>query len=182
MRHIHRVVGAVSTGLAVRTGAGMSNSGRKSLLAGDNLPSPPHASRSEAHHPAAGAATPSLIPLRAHPGTALLVGRQDHTHLLGMDRCDDRVRRRGHEAIETDKVGAWDPFRLRAAITVERRPDAAECRAYQSGWRPWSQYLGPTAARRSGSSPHNSSFLVDDPVLLQLSRWGRVRRRSASLD
>ncbi len=33
-----------------------------------------------------------LIPWRLHPYVALLIGRQDHRHGLGMDRRDDRLR------------------------------------------------------------------------------------------
>src|SRR5262245_36311199 len=37
---------------------------------------------------------------RAHPNVTLLIGRQDHRHGLGMDRLDDRVRRRRQEAVD----------------------------------------------------------------------------------
>jgi len=41
-----------------------------------------------------------LIPRRAHPDIALLIGSQDDRHGLGMDRFDDRVRRCGQKAID----------------------------------------------------------------------------------
>ena len=63
-------------------------------------------------------------PRRAHPHVALLIGRQDHRHCLGMDRLDDDVRCRRQKAV--DLMRPWHRLRLRAAITVERRPDASE--------------------------------------------------------
>ena len=49
-----------------------------------------------------------LIPWRAHPDVALLIGRQDHRHGLRMDRLDDRVRRCREKAV--DLVRARDGF------------------------------------------------------------------------
>ena len=49
-----------------------------------------------------------LIPRRAHPDVALLIGRQDHRHRLRMDRLDDRVRRRRQEAAAAEvRAGAF---------------------------------------------------------------------------
>jgi Phage integrase family len=58
-----------------------------------------------------------LIPRRAHPDLAFLVGRQDHRHRLGMDRLDDRVRRGRQKAV--DEVRAGDRLRLRAPVSFD---------------------------------------------------------------
>ena len=62
--------------------------------------------------------------LACHPDIAFLVGGQDHRHGLGMDRLDHRVRRCREKTI--DLMRPRHRLRLRAAITVERRPDASE--------------------------------------------------------
>jgi hypothetical protein len=67
-----------------------------------------------------------LIPRRARPNVALLVGRQDHGHRLGMDRRDNSVRRGRQEAI--DKVRTRNRFGLGAAVALELGPEARECR------------------------------------------------------
>jgi hypothetical protein len=41
-----------------------------------------------------------LIPWRAHPNVAHLVGREDHRHSFGMDWRDDGIRRNRQEAID----------------------------------------------------------------------------------
>ena len=64
-----------------------------------------------------------LIPWRAHPHVPYFVGGQDHRHGLGMDRLDDRVRRRRQKAV--DQVRAGDRFRFRP-IALELGPDAGE--------------------------------------------------------
>jgi len=66
-----------------------------------------------------------LIPRRAHPNVAFLLGCQDHRHGLGVDRFNDRVRRRREEAI--DIVRSADRFGFGPAITFELSPDATEC-------------------------------------------------------
>jgi hypothetical protein len=65
-----------------------------------------------------------FAPRRAHPHVPLFVGGQDHRHGLGMDRLDHRVRRCREKTI--DLMRPWHWLRLRAAIPVERRPDASE--------------------------------------------------------
>jgi hypothetical protein len=61
---------------------------------------------------------------RPHPNVTLLVGGQDYRHRLRMDRLDHRVRRCREKTI--DLMRPRYRLRLRAAITVERRPDASE--------------------------------------------------------
>ncbi len=58
------------------------------------------------------------------PHVPLFVGRQDHRHGLRMDRLDHRVRRCREKTI--DLMRPRHRLRLRAAITIERRPDASE--------------------------------------------------------
>ena len=65
-----------------------------------------------------------LIPRRAHPNVALLVGRQDHRHRLGMDRLNHRVGRCREKPVAL--MRPRHRLRLRAAITAERRPDASD--------------------------------------------------------
>ena len=65
-----------------------------------------------------------LVPRRAHPDVALFVRRQDHRHRLWVDWFDDCVRRGREKTI--DIMRPRHRLRLRAAITVERRPDASE--------------------------------------------------------
>ena len=67
---------------------------------------------------------PRLIPWRAHPDVALLVGRQDHRHGLGMDRLNDGVGRGRQETI--DQMRARNGFRLSASVSLEFGPDASE--------------------------------------------------------
>ena len=64
------------------------------------------------------------IPRCAHPNVPLLFGGEDHRHGFGMDRRDDSVRRCCQEAV--DLMRPRHRLGLRAAIPVERRPDARE--------------------------------------------------------
>ncbi len=75
--------------------------------------------RSSKRHRAEDAVTPFL-----HPDIALLIGRQDHRHRLRMDWLDHRVRRCREKA--ADLMRSWRRLRLRAAIPVERRPEASK--------------------------------------------------------
>ena len=63
-----------------------------------------------------------LVPRRAHPDVALLVGDQDHRHRLRVDRLDDRVRRRRQKAV--DVVRPRDRLRLgaRSPLNSAQRP------------------------------------------------------------
>jgi hypothetical protein len=70
------------------------------------------------------AATPSLHPTARASKRPLVIGGQDHRHCLRMDRFDHRVRRCREKTI--DLIRAGYRLRLRAAITIERRPDASE--------------------------------------------------------
>ena len=65
-----------------------------------------------------------FIPRRAHPDIALLVGRQDHRHGLGVDRHYDGVRRRRQEAVDEMRPG--DRLGLGTALAFEFGPDARE--------------------------------------------------------
>src|SRR5215469_11506319 len=63
-----------------------------------------------------------LVPWRAHPNVALLIGRQDHRHRLRMDRLHHRICICREEAV--DLMRPRDRLRLGAAITIERGPNA----------------------------------------------------------
>jgi hypothetical protein len=65
-----------------------------------------------------------LVPGRAHPHIALLLGRQDHWHRLRVDRLDHRVWCRGQEAI--DEMRPRDRLRLGATVAFVLGPDARE--------------------------------------------------------
>jgi hypothetical protein len=65
-----------------------------------------------------------VIPRCAHPYVAFFIGGQDHRHGLRVDRLDHRVRRCREKTV--DLMRPRPRLRLRAAITVERRPDASE--------------------------------------------------------
>jgi hypothetical protein len=65
-----------------------------------------------------------LIPRRVHPHVAFFRRRQDHWHCLWVDRLNDRVRRRGQEAV--DQVRAGERLRLGATIAFEFGPDTGE--------------------------------------------------------
>jgi hypothetical protein len=67
-----------------------------------------------------------LVSWRAHPNVALLVGRQDHRHGLGMDRLDHRVRCCRQEAIDVMRAG--NGLGLSATVTLELGPDASKRR------------------------------------------------------
>ena len=52
---------------------------------------------------------------------ALLVGREDHRHRLGMDRLDHRIWCGGEKAI--DEMRSWDRLGLCASVAFEFGPD-----------------------------------------------------------
>jgi hypothetical protein len=65
-----------------------------------------------------------LVPRRLHPGVVLLFGGQRHRHCSPMDRLDNVIRRCCQKSV--NQVRAGGRLRLRAAVTVELGPDAAE--------------------------------------------------------
>jgi hypothetical protein len=67
-----------------------------------------------------------LIPRRAHPDVAFLIGRKDDRHRLGMYRLDDRVRRRRQETV--DEVRAGDRLGLGAAVSAPALTPAVKSR------------------------------------------------------
>jgi hypothetical protein len=58
---------------------------------------------------------------RTHPDVALLVGRQDHRHRLGMDRRDDSVRRGGEKAVDQGPGSGFD-FGPRSPLNSVQMP------------------------------------------------------------
>jgi hypothetical protein len=65
-----------------------------------------------------------LVPGCTQPNVALLLGGQENWHRLWMDRRDDRVGRRGQDAV--DLVRTRNRLGLRAAVSFELNPDAGE--------------------------------------------------------
>jgi hypothetical protein len=66
----------------------------------------------------------SLSPWCAHPHVAFFFGGQDYRHSLGMDRLNDRIRRRRQEAV--DKMRTRDRLGLGAAVGAGFGLDAGE--------------------------------------------------------
>jgi hypothetical protein len=65
-----------------------------------------------------------LIPWRPHPNVALLIGRQDHWHCLGMNRRDHAVRLGCEKTV--DEVRAGYRFRFGATVAPKFGPDASK--------------------------------------------------------
>jgi hypothetical protein len=82
-----------------------------------------------------------LIPWRTHPDVALLVGRQDHRHCLGMDRLDDDVRCRGQKSV--NEMRPANRLRLGASVARANGTSAAACPIASS----------PTPARHRHCAP-----------------------------
>jgi hypothetical protein len=57
-----------------------------------------------------------LVPRRPHPDVPFLIGGQDHRHGLGMDRPDDRIRRRRQEAIDVVRTRMSFDFAPRSPL------------------------------------------------------------------
>jgi len=66
----------------------------------------------------------SLGPWCAQPHVAFFFGGQDYRHSLGMDRLNDRIRRRRQEAV--DKMRTRDRLGLGAAVGAGFGLDAGE--------------------------------------------------------